>query len=56
MIDKIFKYAAIAITIFSGIMIYWHWNDHEVSAWIVGFTGWLNYTLDLMKEAKNEQV
>ena len=56
MVDKIFKYVAIAITIFSAIMIWWHWDHHEVSAWIIGFTGWFNYTLDLMKEAKNEQV
>jgi len=57
MFDKIFKYVAIAITIFSGIMIFWHWDHHEVSAWIIGFTGWFNYALDMIKkEANNEQV
>lgn len=52
----IFKYVTIIITIISAVMVYWHWNDHEVSAWIVAFTGWFNYMLDFLKEAKNEQV
>jgi hypothetical protein len=54
--DKIFKYVSIGITIFCAVMIYWHYNDPEVSAWIIGFTGWLNLSLEMMKKAKNEQV
>ena len=53
MLDKIFKYVAIVITIFSGIMIYWHWDHHEVSAWIIAFTGWFNFTLDLIKKGNS---
>ena len=53
---NITKWTGIIISVFCAIMIAWHWNDHEVSAWIIGFTGWFNYTLDIMKEAKNEQV
>jgi hypothetical protein len=37
-------------------MIGWHHNDPEVSAWIIGFTGWFNLSLEMMKKAKNEQV
>ena len=56
MFNKIFKYVSILIAIFCAVMIYWHWNDHEVSAWIIGFTGWFNHALGLMKEEGNEQV
>jgi hypothetical protein len=48
--DKVLKYLAITITIFSAIMICWNWNNNEVSAWIVAFTGWINYTLDHFKK------
>jgi len=54
--NKILNWIGIIISIFCAIMMAWHWNDHEVSAWIIGFTGWFNYTLDRMKEAKNDQV
>jgi hypothetical protein len=49
----IFKYLAILITGFSAIMIWWHWDHHEVSAWIIAFTGWLNYSLDMIQKDKN---
>jgi hypothetical protein len=49
--DKVLKYLAITITIFSAIMICLNWNNSEVSsAWIVAFTGWITYTLDLFKK------
>jgi hypothetical protein len=57
MFNKIFKYVSIIIAIFCAVMIYWHWNDHEVSAWIIGFTGWFNHALDMfIKDKSNEQV
>jgi hypothetical protein len=55
--DKIFKYVSIGITIFCAVMIGWHHNDPEVSAWIIGFTGWFNHALDMfIKDKSNEQV
>jgi len=54
---NIMKYVSIIIAIFCAVMIWWHWNDQEVSAWIIGFTGWFNHALDMItKETKNEQV
>jgi len=53
---NIMKYIAMIIAVFCAVMIWWHWNDQDVSAWIIGFTGWVNHALDLTKETKNEQV
>jgi len=53
---NIMKYISIIIAVFCAVMIYWHWNDHEVSAWIIGFTGWFNHALDMIakKNANTE--
>jgi len=54
---NIMKYVSIIIAVFCAVMMCWHWNDREVSAWIIGFTGWFNHALDMItKETKNEQV
>jgi hypothetical protein len=46
--DKVTRYLAIAVTIMSAVMIYLNWdNRSELSAWIVAFTGWITYTLEV---------
>ena len=49
---QIIKFVSIIVAVFCAIMIYWHWNDHEVSAWIIGFTGWVNHSLEMLEKGK----
>jgi len=46
------KYLAVALTIFCGVMIYVHYNDPEVTAWIIAFTGWINQAMDRSFDSK----
>jgi preprotein translocase subunit SecY len=46
--DKVTRYLAIAVTVLSAVMICLNWDNHnEASAWIVAFTGWVTYTLEM---------
>jgi hypothetical protein len=46
------KYIAIVLTVLCGVMIYVHYNDPEVTAWIIAFAGWINQAIDRSFELK----
>jgi len=53
---KIFKYVSIMLTLLCGFMIYVHWNDHEVSAWVIAFTGWIDQAIDRVFNKKEDLI
>jgi hypothetical protein len=50
---RVYFIIGVIISVLSLAMCIVHWNDHEVSAWIVAFTGWINYTLDVFQQSKD---